>query len=95
MITSILYIIDKIFFVYYIFILARIIMSWLPVPNNEILRSIWEIIHKITEPYLAIFRKILPPLMMGGGGFDFSPIVAIIVLEVLKRIIFSIIGAVL
>ena len=44
-------------------------------------------ITEVTDPYLSIFRRILPPV--GGGGFalDLSPIIAIIVLIIARAII--------
>ena len=39
----------------------------------------------MTDPYLRLFRRIIPPL--GGGGFalDLSPIIAIIVLIIAQQ----------
>ena len=51
------------------------------------LRSVVDFIHQVTDPYLNIFRRILPPV--GGGGFalDLSPIIAIIVLYIVRAIV--------
>lgn len=74
--------VDVAFEVYYFLIMARIVLSWLPVNfYNPVLRFIYE----TTEPYLAIFRRIIPPL----GMFDLSPIVAFFVLGLLHRLIIS------
>ena len=40
-------------------------------------------LHDVCEPFLRIFRRLLPSF----GGFDFSPIVAIIVLGIIDRVI--------
>jgi YggT family protein len=44
-------------------------------------------INDVTNPYLNIFRRVLPPV--GGGGFalDLSPIIATIVLLIARSII--------
>ncbi len=39
----------------------------------------------VCEPYLRVFRRVIPPL----GAFDFSPILAIFVLYILDRIVVS------
>jgi YggT family protein len=41
----------------------------------------------VTDPYLRLFRRVIPPL--GGGGFalDLSPIIAIIVLIIAQSLI--------
>jgi YggT family protein len=54
--------------------IARILMSWVPDVERT---SFGRILVKITEPYLGLFRRFIPPLPLGGGYLDFSPIVAI------------------
>lgn len=61
-------------------IIARIIMSWVNVdPSNSIARWIYE----ITEPILAPFRRLIPQTMM----IDFSPIIAILVINMVERLV--------
>ena len=42
----------------------------------------------VSEPYLGIFRRIIPPV----GAIDLSPVVAILVLAVLGRIVVNVVG---
>ncbi len=80
--------VDALFLVYLILLFARILLSWIPrLPYNPVLRSVVDFIHQVTDPYLNVFRRILPPV--GGGGFalDLSPIIAIIVLYIARAII--------
>lgn len=42
----------------------------------------------VSEPYLRLFRRLVPSM----GGFDFTPMIAIIVLYVVRRIVVSVIG---
>ncbi len=61
-------------------LIARVIVSWLPVdPFSPWVRFL----HEATEPVLAPIRRVLPPL----GGFDLSPMVALLLLELVKRAI--------
>lgn len=62
-----------IFQIYQYLIIAYVIMSWLPQVRES---PIGEIIGKLVEPYLRIFRKFIPPL----GMIDISPIVALFAL---------------
>ncbi|WP_047984543.1 YggT family protein [Ornithinibacillus californiensis] len=55
-------------------LIIYIFMSWFPGARES---SFGEIMTKLYEPYLEPFRKFIPPL----GMIDFSPIVAIIVLQ--------------
>jgi YggT family protein len=60
-----------------ILILLRVIMSWyLPRPTNMLL----VILYRVTEPLLAPLRRIIPRI----GMFDLSPLVAIILLQVIR-----------
>jgi YggT family protein len=80
------------FTVYVILIFIRILLSWIPrLPYNPLLRSVVQFVHDVTDPYLRLFRRILPPL--GGGGFaiDLSPIIAIIVLYIAQIVIVNLI----
>lgn len=56
-------------------IMAYVLMSWLPNVRESF---IGELLGKLVEPYLTPFRRFIPPLM---GVIDFSPIVAIFVLQ--------------
>ncbi len=62
-------------------ILARVILSW--VAPNKMDNPLIAIIFQITEPILAPIRKILP----STGAFDFSPIVAIILINIVLSVV--------
>jgi YggT family protein len=79
-------------YVYLILIFIRILLSWLPrIPYNPILNSVVTFVHDVTDPYLNLFRRVLPPV--GGGGFalDLSPIIAVFVLMLGGSLIVSLI----
>jgi YggT family protein len=52
-----------------------------------------DFIHQVTDPYLNLFRRVLPPV--GGGGFalDLSPIIAIIVLLIAQALVVGLIAS--
>ena len=80
--------VDAVFLVYLILILVRILLSWIPrMPYNPILHAVVTFVHDVTDPYLRLFRRILPPLGGGGFGLDLSPIIAIIVLYIVRAIV--------
>jgi YggT family protein len=84
--------VSALFLVYLILILIRVLLSWIPrMPYNPVLNALVTFIHDVTDPYLGLFRRILPPV--GGGGFalDLSPIVAILVLVVVRAIVVGVI----
>ena len=67
---------------YGILIIAYVLMSWFPM-NGGIIYDVYRVLGSLVEPYLGLFRRFIPPM----GGMDFSPIVAIIVLNLLVGLI--------
>jgi YggT family protein len=79
--------VSALFLVYIILIFLNVLSSWVPrMPYNRALRASLDFIKETTDPYLNLFRRFLPPL--GGGGFalDLSPILAVIVLFIVRAI---------
>ena len=55
--------VDALFLVYLILLFGRILLSWIPrLPYNPVVRSVVDFIHQVTDPYLNLFRRILPPV---------------------------------
>ena len=74
--------------VYLVLIFIRILMSWIPrMPYNRYLAAFLKFVSDVTDPYLNLFRRILPPVRMGGAGLDLSPIVATFVLIIVSTIV--------
>jgi YggT family protein len=74
--------------VYIILIFVRILISWIPrMPYNRYLAAFLKFVTDVTDPYLNIFRRILPPVRMGPGALDLSPIVATFVLIIVGTIL--------
>lgn len=63
---------------YSLIVLASVLISWFPVPQDH---PIVNVLHTLTEPLLAPIRRILPDM----GGLDFSPMVLIILLQMLRQ----------
>jgi YggT family protein len=79
-------------FVYIVLIFIRILLTWIPrMPYNRPLRAVVGFIEDVTDPYLNMFRRVIPPL--GGGGFaiDLSPMLAMILLYVVGAIVVGVI----
>src|SRR5215208_3464382 len=74
--------------VYLVLIFIRILTSWIPrMPYNRYLAGFLKFVSDVTDPYLNLFRRILPPVRMGGAGLDLSPIVATFVLIIVGQIV--------
>ena len=78
--------------VYLVLIFIRIIMSWIPrIPYNRGLDLVLTFVRDVTDPYLNIFRRILPPVRLGPGALDLSPIIATFVLLIVGGIVVQLI----
>jgi YggT family protein len=78
--------------VYLVFIFIRIITSWIPrIPYNRFLAAVLNFVSDVTDPYLNLFRRFLPPVRLGPGALDLSPIVATFVLIIVSSIVANII----
>lgn len=68
---------------YEVLIFVYVIMSWFVSGERRgVLRDLHRVLGTICEPYIGLFRRILPFALVGGSGLDFSPFVAILVLQV-------------
>jgi YggT family protein len=85
--------VDTLFTVYVALIIIRIVLSWIPrMPYNPILRTVVGFVHDVTDPYLNLFRRFIPPVRIGPAALDLSPIVGIFLLIIVQRIVVGLIA---
>jgi uncharacterized protein YggT (Ycf19 family) len=72
--------------VYSLVILLYIIASWLRLPYSPWLNRIQRFLYDVSEPYLRLFRRVLP----STGPLDLSPLIGIIVLVILGQVVIRI-----
>jgi uncharacterized protein YggT (Ycf19 family) len=72
--------------VYTLLIFAYILTSWVRVPHS--LAPVQRFLYDVCEPYLRLFRRLLPSM----GPLDLSPIVAVIVLYAIARVVDALLG---
>ncbi len=73
--------------IYLYMILIRVLLSWFP--NINWYAQPFAILSQLTDPYLNLFRSIIPPL----GGIDLSAILAILLLQVASGVLSSFQGS--
>ncbi len=74
--------VDMFLQVYVILIFVRVIMSWIrPGAPSPLVRQLLWFVYSVTEPLLGPIRRILP----AGSGIDFSPLVALLLINWLLR----------
>src|SRR5271169_6631666 len=86
--TDIADFLSTVIYVYSLVIIAYIITNLLFAaglrpPYNRTMNAILGFLRDVSEPYLRIFRRVMPSF----GGFDFSPIIAIFALAIINSVI--------
>ncbi len=77
--------VEVFFDVYILLILAYVLTSWIRMPYS--LHRVQRFLDDVCEPYIRIFRRVLPSF----GPLDLSPIVAVITLVVVQRLLLGLI----
>lgn len=74
-------IINAIFTIFYLLILAHILLSWIrPNPYHPVWGPIMRVVNGVMDPIMAPIRRLLPPL----GGLDFSPMIVLVVARLIQ-----------
>ena len=74
--------------VFWIAILARVILSWVPIDQSSPFHTVVVFVHEITEPILGPIRSVLPNF----GFLDLSPMVALFLMILIQRILVGVLA---
>lgn len=84
-------ILSSLIYIYLLIVLMRVILDWIPPLDSGFLRRITLYAHILTEPPLALLRRLVPMIPMGEGmALDMSPFILTVLLIVLQRVVSSI-----
>jgi YggT family protein len=79
--------------VYVVLIFIRILMSYFRnIPYYRALDVVLRFVTEVTDPFLNIFRRLIPPVRMGPAALDLTPMIAVFVLILLGRVVTSLIA---
>jgi YggT family protein len=84
--------VDAVFYVYiiiiFVYLLTNLMLGMgLRIPYSRFSDAFLGFLRDVSEPYLRIFRRVIPSV----GMFDFSPVIAIFILYILRAVIHSLI----
>jgi YggT family protein len=85
-ITTVEQFVLSLYLVYLVLIFLYVMMSWVQLPYNIWIGRMRGFLHDTVEPVLRPIRAVLPPL----GGFDLSPLIAILALGLIEQIVISV-----
>ncbi|MBA4801018.1 MAG: YggT family protein [Euryhalocaulis sp.] len=82
------WLISTIIFLVQLVIIIQAVLSWLIAfdvinRHNQLVQSFWHFSNSLTEPILRPIRNVIPPI----GGVDITPIIALIGLELIKKLL--------
>merc|ERR1711959_13337 len=69
---------------YLLLLFLRVLLSWFPMFNWD--TQPWISLRQVTDPYLNIFRGLVPPLM---GQMDLTPLIGFYLLQMLSSILMA------
>jgi len=70
---------------YILALFGRLILSWFPIAPDSPVAAVSRVLFGITEPVLAPVRKLLPPVRLGMGSLDLSPLIVLFILSYIVR----------
>ena len=78
------------FQIYYYILFARIIISFLRIDmyRNPGWAGVVRLLYGLTEPLLAPIRRLVPLVRVGAGMLDLSPIILLVLLNLLQRLVY-------
>lgn len=80
--------VDVLVLVYVVLIFIHIIVSWVPrMPYNPFLSAFLRFVDDVVNPYLNLWRRVLPTVRLGPAGLDLSPMVGTIFLLIVGSIV--------
>lgn len=80
--------IDTLVLVYVVLIFVQVIVSFVPrMPYNRYLSAFLGFVGDVVNPYLNIFRRILPTVRLGPGALDLSPMIGTFALLIVGGIV--------
>lgn len=91
-------ILSAILFVYIVFLLARLVLEYIPMFNREwrprgATLVIAEIVYTVTDPPIKLIRRVVPPLRIGGIAIDFGFAIVMFVCFLLLSVTRSLVAA--
>jgi YggT family protein len=77
--------VDVFIYLYVLVIFVFILTSWVRLPYSPWLHRVQRFLFDVCDPYLRLFRRIVPPI----GPLDLSPVLAVIALFIIRSALHS------
>jgi YggT family protein len=73
--------------IYFYAVLAWVILSWIPTSSEHPLGKVNVFLDRVIYPVILPLRRVIPPVRLGGGMLDLTPIVLLIGIQLLMGLV--------
>lgn len=73
--------------IYFYAVFAWVILSWIRVSSTHPLGRVQVFLDRIIYPVILPIRRVVPPIRLGGGALDLSPIILLVGIQILIGLI--------
>lgn len=80
-------ILDTALYIYFLAVFAWVVLSWIPMSSGHPLGRVQAFLDRIIEPVIRPIRRVVPPLRLGGGALDLSPIILLVGIQLIRRLL--------
>ena len=78
---------DSLLLIYFYAVFVWIILSWIRVSSTHPLGRVQTFLDRIIYPVILPIRRVIPPIRLGGGALDLSPIVLLLAIQLVRSFI--------
>jgi YggT family protein len=75
--------------IYALIVLARLVLSWIPVRADNPAMPVIRLIYTVTEPPLSVLRSVVPVVRIGSGALDLSATILLLLLFLVARVVLT------
>lgn len=82
-----MFLLCRILQIYSLVVVARIILEWIPISYDHPVAKVRSVLRAATDPLLIPIRRMIPTVRMGGMGLDLSPLILILLINLVASLI--------
>lgn len=75
-------------------VLVWVILSWIQTTPDHPLRQLQRALDRLVLPLIRPIQRLVPPLRLGAGALDLSPLILIFLLRLLRRPLVSLVQSI-
>lgn len=79
--------IDTLLLVYFFAVFAWVVLSWIPMSPDHPLGRVRYHLDKVIHPVITPIRRVVPPIRLGGGVLDLSPMILLVGVGLIRGLI--------